>query len=88
MVHPANVTALLETANGSIVADTQVTMQVKGIREAIGPYLLDETPDVLSIGTRCELHGYGFFWSPYSKSPHFKNPDGDVIPLASIDQVP
>ena len=27
------------------------------------------SPDVLTIGGRCELEGYAFYWPPYSQNP-------------------
>ena len=86
MIHPADPPAMLETANGALAADTQVLMHAKGIMDNIDPYLLHETPDVLSIGTRCELHGFAFHWYPYSKHPYFVSPSGKEIPLVSLDQ--
>ena len=87
MVHDADAVVVLETVNGTVKADTQVTMQVNGIREAIGPYLLGDSPDVLSVGTRCELHGYGFYWPPYSKFPYYMSPDGVNTPWSQSGSV-
>jgi hypothetical protein len=58
------------------------------MRETIDPCLLGENPDVLSIGKRCEIQGYGFVWPPFPKTPYFQSPEGDRIPMVSIDQCP
>ena len=56
--------ATLATANGVVEADTTIAMQVKQLEDNIDPYLLDSTPDVLSVGRRCVREGYGFHWDP------------------------
>jgi len=87
-IHPADEPVELETANGLVNVDEQVTLQINGITEQIEAYLMEESPDVLSIGSRCELHGYGFHWEPYSKKPYFVDPDGKRVTLVSVDQCP
>jgi len=69
LIHPAGDPAELETANGLVSVDEQVPLQINGLMEQIEAYLMEESPDVLSVGSRCELHGYGFHWEPYSKKP-------------------
>ena len=41
-----------------------------GPREVVSaqPYILDSTPDVLSIGYRCQELGYALYWAPHSDS--------------------
>ena len=34
------------------------------------PYVLDQSPDVLSIGRRCVQDGYSLQWRPYSLAPN------------------
>jgi len=52
------------------------------------PYLMEDAPDVLNIGTRCELHGFGFHWEPCSSKPYFSTPGGKQVDLVTIDQCP
>ena len=44
----------------------------------IDPYVLPDSPDVLSIGRRCVDQGYGFYWKPYSQSPALIPPDAHM----------
>ena len=78
----------LDTANDRVEADEVVLMQVDGIMENIEPLCLEATPSVLNLGKRCRVHGFGFYWSPYSKTPEFVDPEGVVIPVEVHDDVP
>ena len=49
-----------DTANGPLPADEQVAMQVEGVPSEVYPYMLDDSPDVMTIGRRCVRQGYGF----------------------------
>ena len=48
----------LETANCEVTADEVVHMQMMELGEHVEPYLLESTPEVLSIGFRCQALGY------------------------------
>ena len=50
------------TANGSTPAQGRVKLQVPGLDEIINPYILADTPAVLSVGRRCRAEGYSFLW--------------------------
>ena len=83
----------LETANGVKKVDQTVSMQIATLNDTypggvVNPYLLDSTPDVLSVGSRCVKEGFAFHWEPYSKHPYFVKPSGKRINLVSIDEVP
>ena len=57
---------LLSTANDLISSDKVVPLQLGELGETAAPVrLLDQSPDVLSIGRRCVLGGYGFQPVPY-----------------------
>jgi hypothetical protein len=79
---------VIDTCNGQVSTNKTICMQVDELKEQIKPYLLDSTPDVLSIGRRCVKYGYGFHWDPYSLRPFLVSPDGDMIPLEVLDYVP
>jgi hypothetical protein len=66
------------TANGPVWAGSTLPLQGVSLLEEINPYVMEQTPAVLSIGRRCMLHGYSFHW-PASKSPYFVKPDGEKI---------
>ena len=58
-----------ETANGVINADTICDLVVPTFAyddAYVTPYVLPDSPDVLSIGRRCVQDGYGFYWAPFS----------------------
>ena len=91
MIQQADVPQVFNTANGQIRADTTVTMQIPHLMETIEPYLLPNTPDVISIGRRCVREGYGFYWPPFSEEPYFEIPEdlgGGYSVLESVDDVP
>ena len=51
----------METANGEILADTTIGMGLGAIGEReVQPYVLQESPDLISIGRRCQEMGYTF----------------------------
>ena len=41
-----------DTANGALPADEQAVMQVEGLPTGADPYVLEESPDVLTVGRR------------------------------------
>src|SRR5665648_227264 len=66
LITDAIIPLTLSTATG-LVSCTQVAgTQIGGFEEVAGPYLLDATPDVLSIGRRCVEDGCEFHWGPFS----------------------
>ena len=85
---------VLDTANGTTVANETVLMQIGALQENIEPHLLEDTPDVMTVGRRCQEHGYGFAWDPFSDQPYYTKPDGkggwngDVVPLYAFDYCP
>jgi len=66
------------TANGPVWASSTLPLQGMALMEEINPYVMEQTPAVLSIGRRCMLHGYSFHW-PSAKSPYFIKPGGEKI---------
>ena len=69
---------VLATANGEIQSVDRIEYPIAAFTETNGkartwkhgprevvsaqPYVLDSTPDVLSIGYRCQELGYAFYW--------------------------
>ena len=47
-------------ANGPVWAGSTLPLQGVSLLEEINPYVMEQTPAVLSIGRRCMLHGYSF----------------------------
>ena len=55
---------LLATANDLAQGDKVVSQQVGEFGDVEELYVLDSTPDVLSIGRRCVKDGCEFHWKP------------------------
>ena len=79
---------VFDTAGGEVTADRVLPMRVDAIKANISPYLLESTPNVLSVGLRCEMFGWGFFWPAWSRRPFFIDPDGKRITLTTCGHVP
>ena len=63
-----------ETANGSTIASDTIRYDLQHMNETIHAMVLDNTPDLLSVGKRVLDKGYGYFWEPYSHKPVFLKP--------------
>ena len=53
---------VFETANGNVSAKTECPIFVAEINTTISPYVLECTPDVLSLGRRFVDEGFAFHW--------------------------
>ena len=84
----ATVPITLSTASDLVSGDLVVRQQIAVFNEVVEPYILDSTPDVLSIGRRCVEGGYAFHWEPYSLAPTMITPDGTIVTLVSRDCCP
>ena len=64
------------TANGKIRTTEVVPMHCEVFGTDIAPFLLPETPSVLSVGRRCMEEQYDFHWirgqKPYLVTPEYK----------------
>ena len=78
----------MQTANGLVSAETQVTLPIHKFGDFIQPYVLESTPDVISIGARCVDQGYAFHWPARSVYPYFVTPAKEKVFMVSIDNVP
>ena len=78
----------LESANGVIECRQAAILQIEALGENIEPYMLDDSPDVRTIGRRCRKYGWGFHWWPYSVEPYFTSPEGKEVGLISIGDCP
>ena len=65
---------VFHTANGSVSARTECPIYVKGIGRTISPYVLESTPDVLSLGRRCVDEGFTFHWEGFSTMDSSERP--------------
>ena len=77
----------LITANGSTEANEVADVKLPALPDPVQPYLLDQTPAVLSVGTRCVDQGYSFVW-PADGKPMLVRPDDKVVELRVEGHVP
>ena len=71
---PSPCPMVFHTANGSVSARTECPIYVKGIGRSISPYVLESTPDVLSLGRRCVDEGFTFHWEGFSTCLLYTSP--------------
>ena len=76
-----------QTANGNTKGLDVVTMNIVEFDESVEPYVLLDTPSVLSIGRRCMQEGYRFVWLS-GKHPYLITPSGKFVALAVEDDIP
>ena len=55
----------LHTANGLTDCNLCVSQQIVGLHETVEPYILESTPDVLSIGRKYVEDGCAFQCEPH-----------------------
>ena len=65
---------MLDTANGTTRADKVLDMFLGPLGEHISPYVLDSTPNILSLGTRIVDQGYTWVWPGWSLWPYLIHP--------------
>ena len=75
------------TANGSTQSNAVAEIDLNTLPGSITPYILEQTPSVLSVGTRCMDQGYSFVW-PAGSSPFLVRPDGKAVVLKVDGHVP
>merc|ERR1711940_48533 len=78
----------LESANGIIECSQAAQLHIEALGENIEPYMLEDSLDVLTVGRRCQKHGWGFHWEPYSDTPYYCSPTGEKVELVRIDYCP
>ena len=59
---------------------------VNELKETVQPFVLDETPTVLSIGRRCVKMGYSFHWI-CGKLPFMITPEKEMVHLHVKDDI-
>ena len=65
----------LHTANGNTKIEHVMETAIRELQRKVTPYLLDNTPDVLSIGDRAMRLGSSFIWMA-GRRPVLRLPDG------------
>ncbi len=88
-LHSLENNVLLHTAGGPVECKTGVNVNCPALDEGkFQALVLDNTPEVLSVGQRCQEFGYGFYWTPWSDKPYLCSPSGQHIELTVDGAVP
>ncbi len=87
-IYRAPIPILLANANDLVNGDKAIQQQIGELGEVAEPYVLDSSPNVLSIGRRCVEDGYSFECKPYILNPTATTPNGRVVKLVSRDCCP
>ena len=75
LIEPANRNILPHTENGECRPYGSIIMDIKPLNETSSALVLENTPNVLSVGPRCMEYGYSFHW-PCGQAPYLVTPDG------------
>ena len=73
MITKAKYPVLFSTANDIVSSAMVAPQQIGALGVNAKPYVLGQSPDVLSIGRRCVQDGYSFQCLPFSLSPKLKS---------------
>ena len=76
-----------KTANGNISTRSQIAVQVDEFQQRAEPFVLPDSPPLLSLGRRCKRDGFTFVWQAYQK-PYFIRPDCMIIQLDVEGDIP
>jgi len=72
----------LWTANGVVQPDSQVPIFIPVLGTTYVPLVMQDSPDVLSLGRRCMEEGYGFHWEATNPHhPYLVTPSGCRVDL-------
>ena len=78
---------VFQTANGTTSTSDSIKYYVNELKETVQPFVVDETPTVLSIGRRCMKMGYSFRWM-CGKLPFMITPEKEIVHLHVKDDIP
>ena len=77
----------LSTANGECKPAGSIAMRIEALGEVSSALVLENTPNVLSVGLRCMDYGYAFHW-PSGRFPYWVTPEGKHVPCRVENNVP
>jgi hypothetical protein len=87
LIETAHKNIVLHTANGECRPNGSIVMDVKPLNETSSALVLENTPNVLSVGLRCMEYGYSFHW-PSGQVPYLVTPDGFRVDCEVENNVP
>ena len=76
-----------QTANGDAPSTHSSQIFIEELNEMIEPYILTDTPSVISVGDRAMNKGYSFVWIS-GRKPYWITPEGKIITLEVIRDIP
>ncbi len=79
--------ATFEMANGNVSSNDYTCMSILEFSQEVVLNVLISTPPVLSLGRRCMEEGFSFVW-PANELPYMARPDGHIVQLEVIGNVP
>ena len=66
----------------------QARIGVKELNQNVMACIMEKTSALLSQGRRCTKDGFGFVWPPGQYIPYFVTPEGNIIRLEVIGDIP
>ena len=82
---PSSIT--FSTANGNTRADKKAEFVVPEIAERVSPWILNQTPAVLSMGLRCMVKRCDFVW-PAGREPYIVTKNKKIVRLLVTGNIP
>ena len=70
---------LFSGVGGTKAAELKLRLQSPALGGTVEPLVMENTPDVLTIGRRCVELGWSFWWAPYSLHPTLTTKEGKKI---------
>ena len=77
----------MSTVNGQVTVDRGLRIEVPALKRGLNFALMPNSPSIISLGRRCMLEGYSFYW-PAGTSPYMIDPNGQRIDLEVDNYVP
>ena len=78
----------MATANGLIIPEAKITIKLNALNEESECIEMDTAVRAISVGRRCQMHGYRFVWEPWASVPSFQTPEGEFVDVKSHHFVP
>ena len=76
------------TANGLSNPEAKITVKLNALNEESECIEMDTAVRAISVGRRCQMHGYRFVWEPWASVPSFQTPEGEFVDVKSRCFVP
>ena len=78
----------MATANGLITPEAKITVKFNALNEESECIEMNTAVRAISVGRRCQMHGYRFVWEPWASVPSFQTPEGEFVDVKSHRFVP